>query len=53
MFNYILSLFKRKENRLKTNKPIYYITMKEYETLDVRQQILLHSKYDVIEQPSQ
>ena len=51
MFNCILSLFKKKENKLNAKKPIYYITMKEYECLDVRQQILLHSKYDVIAKP--
>lgn len=49
MFNCILSLFKKKESKLETKKPVYYITMGEYEKLDIRQQILLHSKYDVIE----
>lgn len=47
MFNCILSIFKKKEDKLESTKPIYYITKNDYESLDVRQQALLHSKYDV------
>ena len=50
MFNCILSIFKKKENKLESTKPIYYITKCDYESLDVRQKVLLHSKYSVIEQ---
>ncbi len=52
MINYILSLFKKKEEKLKTTKPVYQISLEDYEKLDVRQQIILHSKYDVIQKPS-
>lgn len=49
MLKYIYSKFQKKEKQLEKKKPIYYITMKEYEILDVRQQILLHSRFDILE----
>lgn len=49
MLNCILSIFKKKEDKLESTKPIYYITKNDYESLDVRQKVLLHSKFDVRE----
>ena len=48
-----LRVGEKKENKLDIKKPIYFITLSDYEKLEPRQQLLLHSKYDVREQTGQ